>query len=361
MKFYYYILAFVSLILLAHDNLCASSPPFLEYLEWTERRFNAALTQEEQYNIVSQPANLDYLESLNSFQEFDEKKAILNEGNSPYLYVNQENKYCPHTTPIALSISLGSVDFTKKFIAVVGDVNNHTLATWGYRQPYTLAHLALDPQYPKAKNDIPLETRLAIIDVLGEKKANFNQIILCNDYQNPPLAAGDPSGRPFNDYKKFRARALLYGADPTIVGSSFWPLKLEREDYLLKYTLEYYIERRWAGAILTPTDLVMAHLKRVAVEKGVSLEKLEDMVGKKVTAVKIIREQLCQEEAKAQKTKKEIDSLKSQQTKKARRKVSHLQAIQNEQQEYINKLNRTLKKQFNKKLHIKQLQKKSNF
>lgn len=280
--------------------------------------------------LISQPINLEYLSDLKTIEDLDSKELTPDE---KFFY----NK----TTPIALAVSLDELNRVTQFLKAIPDVNDPSLTGWGYRQPYTLAHMALDPQYPKAAGDISLSTRLAIIDMLGEKRADFNAIIradLEGVYENPPLLVGDLSGRPFKFMSELRARALLYGGDPKIIGSSGglgfvrgWSYKLDSDT-----CLDYYIEKMRAGATVYPVVDVMDRLNKVAGEKGINLTLLlENINSLHQNKDKIQLQMDCRAG--------EIAKLKLQKTKKAKRKIQHLQTIQSEDMKEISRLNRRLK------------------
>ena len=145
------------------------------------------------------------------------------------------------TTVLALVICLGDTNLLNKFLNYVDDINDSKYWVWGYGQSYTMAHLILDPQYPIRTDDISLETRLSIMDMLIQRGVNFEIVpisILC--HRNPALAAGEPGGNPINALVKYdngfikyqnitdelRVRALLAGANPCVHGSSFFGLPI---------------------------------------------------------------------------------------------------------------------------------------
>ena len=267
---------------------------------------------------------------------------------------------------MGLAISLGRVDAVRAFLAVVPDVNDPILAVWGYRQPYTLAHLALDPRFPYFLGDnVPLKNQLEIIDALGERGANFNAILKnskLDPYTNPPLAAGGPSG--YADLKlmpHLQARALLYGADPAVKGSCFHGVDLTRDEYnagperypyfskLLHPAFEYYQERMQAGfeANLKPVPAVMGYFEKIAQERGVSWP-IVGVVPAAVTSL-IKNDSMLQEshkklESQLQRIQEAIATFASQSTKKAKGRTRHLRLIEAEFQKKIKELNRQIRR-----------------
>lgn len=195
-----------------------SGQRILDLLGAIEKEFDGASSQQEKFEIVSRP--------------MDKEKLWKFEGTHDLL--EREGKPSTQkTNPLALAIVVADTNKLEKFLRCVENINDDRLAVWGYRQPYTLAHLALDPTHPLGcvdwVGDVPLGKRLKVVDLLAQKKANFNHIIPKHPYLNPPLAAGIPEGRPFKHYQALQARALLYGADPKIKGSCFdsWQMDLD--------------------------------------------------------------------------------------------------------------------------------------
>lgn len=181
-----------------------------------EKEFDSAAPA-KRYGIVSKYLNLTYLCSLKSGDELDNTQLTSKVGPASLKFKDEKITpiYYNQTNPLALAISLGKRNLVSKFLSVVEDVNDKALVVWGYRQIYTLPHVALDPRYPEVSQNVPLEDRLEIIDELAKKGADFNKIIKWGGYKNPPLAAGDSSSFHLEDVlDPLRARALLYGAEP---------------------------------------------------------------------------------------------------------------------------------------------------
>ncbi len=323
-----------------------SSSIYDQYLDLVENEFDRTEGQQNKYLIVTRPINNEYLDRLKNLKDLDEKK--LTEGLSKDL---KEIKDClsptfffgntEKTTPISIAVSLGKASLVQKFFSVIDDVNSDHCLAWGYRQPYTLAHMALDPQYPLAKAFVSKEDRLAIVDALAQKKADFNRIARTHDYRNPPLAAGEPSGRELREISSFlRARALLHGADPELGGSSFFGVTLKyahspyKSNNLTQECLKQYLEKISLGEFVSPLPKVLAHLKQAAHEAGFDLDE-------RVTQLKTFALEREKLNARRQKIDVEITNLKSQQTKLAKRKVRHLQNVKQELEQALTKLERT--------------------
>lgn len=123
------------------------------------------------------------------------------------------------TNALALSICLGDRETLSMALGCVPDVNAEPTFAWGYRQQFSLAHMALAPFFPYCEH-IPERTRLLIVDCLGERGADFNTMI-AGVYNNPPLACAQGMGHRWGEVSDpLRVRALMWGADPRIVGSS---------------------------------------------------------------------------------------------------------------------------------------------
>jgi len=373
----------------------AQAGPIDDYLETIDKEFEGASTLAKKYEVVSRPINLEYLRGIKDIKDLNEKELRKNVSSDPTVCVNEEGSRVINynkTTPFSLALATGKVTLVRKFLRVVSNVNGSELTSWGYRQPYTPAHVVLDPQYPRASQEVPLEHRLMIVDALGADGADFNAVVshgLIGVYSNPPFAAGDPSGRPLDIMTQLRARALLYGADPMKTGSCWYGLRLEKEESLGRFALSYYIERAKAGAKLRPTVDVMTWLKKLAAAKGVELkevaQKVEEKAEQKHTLVEEKKEAPVEsaeqkytpaEELKGQQLKRtqrrkaysrpvvdvekataqlkrlatqikknevQLEVFKDQKTKKAKAKRDYIEMVIRAQQEQMKKLNRMIK------------------
>lgn len=324
MKKYNPLLAFLLLIFFLITGFSQlQAGPIDDYLARVEREFDSTRPS-RRYAIVSVPLDRNYLCSLKNLRELDNRELTAKVGNYD------------KTNSIALAISRGKPHLVRKFLSAIENVNEEGLTAWGYRQPYTLAHMALDPRFPLSQN-VRLKDRLEIIDTLAERGADFNAIIWTDHYNNPPLAAGDPSGHPLNIYHHLRARALLYGADPKVKGSSFQGLTYGGKlDLPSQLTLDYYIERTKAGTKLTPTANVMGYLREYALkERGFDLDKLVEGMTETRSKQLIYKNRIRSYDF-------QINALRLQKTKKTKRKIAHLQMLTDELRSRINTLNRKL-------------------
>jgi hypothetical protein len=189
----------------------------LEYLDDVKQEFNTLDDKDAKQALVTRRIDKDKLWEANSFNELD----------IPALYLPEKPTYKElqnSTHALALAIWAGDAPLVKSFLSVIDDVNAESLRIWGYRQWYTMGHLAADPQFPahplqRVKNEAWLE----IMDLLAAKGADF-KIVYDGIYANPTTAAGQPSGRELPEADARRARLLLHGADPTFVGTSYSPL-----------------------------------------------------------------------------------------------------------------------------------------
>jgi hypothetical protein len=195
-----------------------------------DEQFDYASENEKKY-IVSKKISTNYLKSL-QIEYF----------NIDDLYqLDNRNPEVDTTNILALAICSGNKFLLNKILNYVDDINDSKYWVWGYKQSYTMAHLILDPQYPIRTDDISLEVRLDIMDMLIQKGVNFEIVpvgISCQT--NPALAAGEPSDNPIKEriinnngkleYKnitnELRIRALLAGANPCVHGSSFFGLPI---------------------------------------------------------------------------------------------------------------------------------------
>ncbi len=265
-------LVFASFCFSAHNALSTEKVSIYDqYVDSVSQQFDQSSSGH--YQLISKAVNVDYLSRLESLSDLDENELYKGVSRDP-LEVELKINY-DKSTPLSLAVALGKVNLVKKFLTVVDDINADELTCWGYRQPYTLAHLALDPQYP-SRSDASLSDRLEIIDLIAEKGADFDRIIghgYLGIYENPPLAAGCPSGHELKDYECFRARALLYGADPSLWGSSHQPVKLESKKFI-NLIFDYSVDVLSKNRKINPHPSVKTVLERVRDEKIEMLKKL---------------------------------------------------------------------------------------
>lgn len=215
--------AFLAVILLSAAPATASDV-FGNYLAEVEQQFDRAQTALAKFSALALPINLDYLSRVQNYADAESDRLFANDELKPLAYPIRGNKdkllmECEQSNPFMLAISTGNLDLVRKFLSAIPNVNDTRLCAWGYRQPYTVGHMLLDPNFPKI--DVPIQQRLAMVDLLASRNVDFNMVFGGHYYTNPALAAGCPSGRPVRNYEMLQARALLYGADPTFIGSSF--------------------------------------------------------------------------------------------------------------------------------------------
>lgn len=189
----------------------------LDYLDDVKQEFNTLDDKDAKQALVTRRLDEEKLWEAKSLSDLDRTALYLPETST---YKELQNS----THALALAIWAGDARLVESFLSVIDDVNAENLRIWGYRQWYTMGHLAADPQFPahplqRVKNEAWLE----IMDLLAAKGANF-KIVYDGIYANPTTAAGQPSGRELPEADARRARLLLYGADPTFVGTSYSPL-----------------------------------------------------------------------------------------------------------------------------------------
>lgn len=324
------------------------------FLEREVKEFDRAPTAEARFAVALRPFNLNYLQELPDGQTIDPQE--LRAHVSLNVFDNGEGSInCDKSNLLMLVISLGRSNLVCKFLPVVPDVNDPRLYAWGYRQPYNAAHMALDPVFPEDQPPSKLSDKLIIIDALGERGVNFNFVpafLRINTYHNPPLAAGQPAGRFGGDVNFLRARALLYGADPSVSGSSFHPIDLTRDweksdecrycayySRLLHPAFGYFVERVNAGkrAYLRPVPAVMDYFEQIARERGMQWPIKEE----RELRIELRLDKLA---TQIQGKQKEISALKRQSTKNAKGKARHLLLVKKSLEEEAKALTRRLRR-----------------
>jgi hypothetical protein len=210
-------------------------------LDLFEQKFDQATTIVAKREIASLVLNERNLFKEDLLEKWDTKALAAGVGSESTVFsdpADGKRKFnYEKTTPLMMAITAGRVGFVQKLLDVIPDVNDNLHTSWGYRQPYAAAHMALEPMYPFAfgNKEVPIEDRLSIIDLLGAHKADFNKRFdegHMGIYTNPPLAAGTVSQQIILGYERLQARAMLYGADPKVQGSCFTMVTLnETEEY----------------------------------------------------------------------------------------------------------------------------------
>lgn len=301
-----------------------------DYLAQVEGEFDRATTPQKKYEIISEPVNREYLESLNSISDLDLLKLKMGVGKGVLSYMATDGRELENNsrvTALNLAISLGKVDAVRKFLGVVSDVNADELTSWGFGQPYYPAHCALDPYYPKSKG-INMRSRLEIIDILAAKGADFNRVFRYI-YANTPLSAGEPRGCfvDRDNIDRLRARALIYGADPALKGSSNIDVRFKPESRkgiyypITQHLVDYHFEvvtQKGSQAVRPVPAVIKIMLEYLGSPKrmfpdfymnGKRLIKLDNQIAN---------------------LDKEITKFRAQKTKKARKKVRHLETVKAE-------------------------------
>ncbi|MDP4725164.1 MAG: hypothetical protein NWS47_02605 [Alphaproteobacteria bacterium] len=183
--------------------------------------FDNASSTEMKFSIISQPIQID-----SGNEEYT---------NSPYKK--------PHA--LSFGICMGKTGLVEKFLSAVTDINSEDLDVRGWRQDYTMAHLAIRPHFPQF--DVCVEQRLRIIDLLANKGANFNLV-------RPSPSVGTYTWHPLYDHPVFsnylkkhedivllQSRALLYGGDPLKGQLDFADLEFDSKRYNDYYSKIYRI------------------------------------------------------------------------------------------------------------------------
>lgn len=193
---------------------------YLEKIAFQVRICQSDAAKEE---LIARPFNIEYLKSLSSIDDFNADEAKKGVGPDPIVCMNEEqqgrinlNKF----TAIALAVAMSRADLVEVWLSFVPNVNDHKLTGWGYRQPYTLAHFAVEPLYPWTGRTVPMHAALRIINLLAAKGLDFQDYVNHKElgiYTGLPLGAGNH--RP-HTMDPLTIRALLYGADPNASGTS---------------------------------------------------------------------------------------------------------------------------------------------
>lgn len=159
---------------------------------------------------------------------------------------------------LSLAVIAGDKESLQKFLTAVPDINVEELDIWGYRQRYTMAHLAMHPFYPIGFDKITIDNRIEIIHTLGQKGMDFSIVRTGNSYRNQALAVGVASGMVLKEYKCLQPYALLYEANPLFVGTSVGFSHFDREEETLcqvnDYTTSLYNDALDLWYRLSPDD-----------------------------------------------------------------------------------------------------------
>ncbi|MBA4117700.1 MAG: hypothetical protein C0514_02235 [Candidatus Puniceispirillum sp.] len=193
-----------------------------QFLDKVAFQVNICEENSAKEELISRPVNVTYLQTLTSIDDFNADEAVEDVGSHPIVYMNKQkqgrinyNKF----TPIALAVAMSRADLVEAWLPFIPDVNDHKLTGWGYRQPYTLAHFAVEP-HPWRERPLNLQAARQVIDLLAAKGLDFQNYVNHDQlgiYTGLPLGAGNH--RP-HTLDPLTIRALLYGADPNAPGTS---------------------------------------------------------------------------------------------------------------------------------------------
>lgn len=183
-------------------------------------------TKKARFEAIARP--MDGIKLCNPYWDLIDLKSLYGEV-SPDIFtfttvvdgVEIKTENIDKTNLLMLAINHGYATIVAKLLRHIDDVNDPRLSAWGYRQPYFPTHMILAPPM---LTSVCLKDRLTIVDLLGQKGADFNirpgHFGTCL-YDNPPLIVPMLTSTHANpDVEKLMARALLYGADPSVKGSS---------------------------------------------------------------------------------------------------------------------------------------------
>lgn len=183
----------------------------------------------EKLNLILTKINRNTIKNIvNLNLEEDEIDARLNQLLDSGTIGNGLQAPLDCTTPIALAMCLPDVDSFKLFVDYFTreSINDPNHFVWGYRQLYSYAHLAIDPEnhfyfFNGLTSDEITLIRTVFIQTLAKQGHDFNYHG-DGDYQYLPLEGGVLSGNKYNmtidEYQKIkselRKQLVLYGADP---------------------------------------------------------------------------------------------------------------------------------------------------
>ena len=271
MKINYKLQNVISVFIISALFLTISTSPvqagsfWYTYLVQEAQRFDAAGSDEARYAMISKPLNLTYLtgEATKGTHpsELDSKK--LNHLGDGRLSVDeQDNVFGRKTNLLALAISTGQLDFLRKFLKWVNDINAPELLVSSEEQhSVNLAHISVDFIYPYVST-VTQEVRLQIIDAIAVAGIDFNYVQPQGWHQHAPLIAPMVHGN-YNDVKDrhvYQARILLHGADlkKNIKddSGSFRPYVREGSE-LRKSLHDQYEDMHIKGDFISPSDDTM--------------------------------------------------------------------------------------------------------
>jgi hypothetical protein len=206
----------------------------LTILTKAEAAFDEAATKDEKYAIISKKLNSDYrrnkIELPLEFTSFETNADGYNDN------------------ALALAIASANVNLTQKFLAIVDDINAEELWAWGYRQFFTLAHIALDPNLYGCEN-LDYANRFEILKLLSDKTLDFNITPITEIYKYPALMAGDLQGHVNrNQMLTMQSLGLLFGCNPANKKAEFDIEKLkDTNSIVFKTMIEFGLKKNGPG------------------------------------------------------------------------------------------------------------------
>lgn len=214
-----------------------------------------------------------------------------------------------------IAISFGRVDLVSKFLTVIDDINNPKLYAWGYRQPYSPAHMAM---HPEGSMRISVVAQLSMISLIGQAGADFNYRPSNSLYSNPPLTAGLLYGdSTINEIEQRQAYGLLYGANPKLKGTSFAGINLQRNKKVFELAFSYFLKmagsKPLVGLKIDPT------VKNIFKDFAEKREELDECVNLSLGIINTTSQIKIKQQ--------EIDLLTTQKTKKSKEKQRHFLAV----------------------------------
>ena len=262
--------------------LCA----YLGFLRAVDGHFTSADTREDKAAIVAHLLDTELVETYSP------------QAQTSFVLSDFQGEVCDHhyvcptpeggsrlnvekTTPLSLAVSLGQKDLVARWLEPVDNINDLKHTSWSYRQPVHPLGQALDPEHPVYNPFVPLEDRLEIIDLLAAKGANFNAMLPESLYNNPAIAAGEPRGwgggmRVGQD--ALRVRALLYGADPTLKGTSYNPSILTHDLRKNDFVAELHTqEKHLMQKVANHSALIVRRHPEVSYALGRAFQKEGDL------------------------------------------------------------------------------------
>lgn len=245
-----------------------ASSSYNTILEQVDRDFGQATTREEKFSLISRPMNRNYVASLSEGTSIDFQQLYSLQKTHP------ADRISERTHALALAVNAADERRVQQFLGVVDNPLDISLLVGGFRQPYNMLHLVLDPVWPQRFGG-SIKARLKIIDLLAAKgfdpnfipgptnmMKTYNLDVGARFYWNPPLVGytvhGNYNSQDTQDLLKLRARLLLRGANPALGGSSFYSI-IKYMDCEIKEAFQQVLEENLTN--LTPVESAKAALR----------------------------------------------------------------------------------------------------